>query len=179
MASGRNFKSNSGYVQIKIKQMTYPLNNLHSNNKGFSLIELVMCFFILAVLITLGSTQFTDLKVRAGDTQAYTEGRNLILAVSDAFLESEDVNFDTDDSGVVGSVGTTRYTDNGSRPPVYSLPQNIRVRMTGQSTPQPGGGFLTFEIWHVHGSPSSTISGKKEYYFEIQEDANQISLPPR
>jgi len=150
-----------------------------SNKKGFSLIELFMVMLILAVLMTLGFTQFTDLKDRAGDTQAYTEGRNLILAVSDAFLESEDVKFDTDDNGIAGSVGTIRYSDSSARTPIYLLPQDIRVRMTGQSTSQPGGGFLTFEIWHVHGTPASTLSGRKEYYFEIQEDNNLISLPSR
>ena len=146
---------------------------------GFSLIELVMVMLILTVLITLGFTQFTDLQDRAGDTQAYTEGRNLILAVSDAFLESEDIKFDTDNNGIAGSVGTIRYTDSDARTPIYLLPQHIRVRMTGQSTPQPGGGFLTFEIWHAHGTPAITLSGRKEYYFEIQGDNNSISLPSR
>ena len=155
------------------------LRIISSNKKGFSLIELFIVMLILAVLITLGFTQFTDLKDRAEDTQAYTEGRNLILAVSDAFLENEDIKFDTDDNGIAGSVGTIRYTDSSARPAIYSLPQDIRVRMTGQSTPQPGSGFLTFEIWHAHGTPATTLSGKKEYYFEIQEDNNSISLPSR
>jgi prepilin-type N-terminal cleavage/methylation domain-containing protein len=155
------------------------LKIVSSNRKGFSLIELFICLLILAVLITVGTTHFTDLRDRAGDTRAYTEGRDLIFAVSDAFLESEDVKFDTDVNGIAGAVGTIRYTDSSARMPIYTLPKRIRVRMTGHSTPQPGGGFLTFEIWHVNGTPSNTLSGRKEYYFEIQEDANVISLPPR
>ncbi len=75
-----------------------------------------------------------------------------------------------------GALGTVR-TDGIPRNAVFTLSGKIRARLTGQSTVQFGGRSLTYEIWSIEGSAAATPSGKKEYYFEIDEDNNIIDTP--
>jgi prepilin-type N-terminal cleavage/methylation domain-containing protein len=148
------------------------------NQKGFTLVELLMCFAIVGILASIGSTYFLDIRKRSGDAQAFSEGRNLMTAVSDAFLGLEDIDFDTNPDGVTGNLGTVQFSDGGARPSIFHLSGKIRARLSGQSTPQPGGGFLIAEIWNTEGTEDGTSeSGKKEYYYEIQEDGDFLSLP--
>ena len=58
------------------------------------------------------------------------------------------------------------------------MSNEVRARLDGQSTTSPGGGFLTAELWNVNGTDDgTTISGKKEYLYIIDEDTNIISAP--
>ena len=149
-------------------------------DSGFTLIELIIVMMLIGILMAIGALVYRDIQGRSRDAQAYSEGRNLITAVSDAFLANEDIDFDTAIAGITGPVGNVRFTDSGARTAIFSLSNNVRARMTGHSTPQPGGGSLMLEIWNVHGSdtmPGDTDSGKKEYYYEIQEDADILTMP--
>jgi hypothetical protein len=61
---------------------------------------------------------------------------------------------------------------------VFTLSGKIRARLVGQSTPQLGGRFLTFDIWSIEGSTNTdNDSDKNEYRFEIDEDSNIITMP--
>ena len=151
------------------------------NQKAFTLIELMVVVGIIALLSALGSTYFTYLNFRAGDSHAFMEGRHLMTAVNDAFMNLEDVNFGDNltDPDITGPVGATT-TNDVARPPIFTLSSQIRARMVGESTPNPGGGFFTAYIWHVNGTndPNAMFSsGKKEYQYIIVENQNFMSAP--
>ena len=141
----------------------------HKEQTGFTLIELIMCILILSCLITLSLYVFRDIKERSADMQALAEGKNLLTAASDVFLANEDVLFTSADPHT-GPVGTLKSDGATARNSIYTLSANMRATITGKSTPQLGGRFLTFDIWSVQGS------GVK-YYFEIDEDNNVITIP--
>jgi hypothetical protein len=112
---------------------------------------------------------FRDIQERSADMQALAEGKNLLTAASDVFLANEDVLFTSADP-YTGPVGTLKSDGATPRNSIYTISSNIRATLTGKSTPQLGGRFLTFDIWSVQGS------GVK-YYFEIDEDNNVITIP--
>ena len=148
-----------------------------NNRKGFTLIELIVVVAIIGILTMMGTTYFTYLKFRSGDSQAFVEGRHLMTAVNDAFLNLEDIDFGDGSFDITGPVGDTT-SGGGERPPVFNLSTEIRGRLDGESTTSPGGGFLIAELWSVNGTnDDSTDSGKKEYVYIIDEDANIISAP--
>ena len=148
-----------------------------NNRKGFTLVELIVVVAIIGILTMMGTTYFTYLKFRSGDSQAFVEGRHLMTAVNDAFLNLEDIDFGDGSFDITGPVGDTT-SGGGARPPVFRLSPEIRARLDGVSTTTPGGGFLTAELWSVNGTTDeSSDSGKKEYLYIIDENANIISSP--
>ena len=150
------------------------------NQKAFTLIELMVVVAIIGLLSALGSTYFTYLNFRANDSQAFMEGRNLMTAVNDAFLNLEDIHFGDSllDGDITGDVGGKTFTGGGIRPPIFTLSSGIRARMVGESTPSPGGGYFEVELWSVSGTndPGSN-SRKKEYRYIIDESLNYILSP--
>ena len=151
------------------------------NQKAFTLIELIVVVGIIGLLSALGSTYFTYLNFRASDSKAFVEGRNLMTAVYDAFMNLEDVHFgNPDDGDTIGPVGTTKSGDVVARPPIFTLSPEIRARMWGQCTSDPGGGTFTAYIWHTSGTrdPDAMFSGGiKEYQYIMVEDTNTIIAP--
>jgi prepilin-type N-terminal cleavage/methylation domain-containing protein len=150
---------------LKIPSKTLPKLKDHS---GFTLIELMMCLLILTSLMTLALMLFQDIRGRSADMQALAEGKNLLTAASDVFLGNEDVLFTSGDPHA-GAVGTLKSDGATPRNAVFTLSGKIRARLAGQSTPQFGGRFVTFDIW--------SIEGTTEYSFEIDEDNNIINTP--
>ena len=156
-----------------------PLNVLLKlkDHRGFTLIEMLVCILILNCLMALAMFLFQDFKNRSADMQALAEGKGLLTAASDVFLGNEDVLFTSGDPHV-GAVGTLKSDGVTPRKAVFTLSNRIRARLTGLSTPQLGGRFLTFEIWSIEGTNDSFYaSGKREYKFVIDEDNNIIDLP--
>lgn len=148
-----------------------------NNQNAFTLVELIVVVAIIGILTMIGTTYFTYLKFRSGDSQAFVEGRHLLTAVNDAFLNLEDIDFGDGSFDITGPVGDTT-SGGGARPPIFTLSNEIRARLAGQSTTNPGGGELTIEIWSINGTNDSlSDSGKKEYYYFIHEDSVTILVP--
>jgi prepilin-type N-terminal cleavage/methylation domain-containing protein len=146
------------------------------DHRGFTLIELMLCIMILSCLMTIALFLFQDFRNRSSDLQALAEGKNLLTVASDVFLANEDVLFTTGDPHA-GAVGTLKSDGITPRNAVFTFSSKIRARLAGQSTPQLGGRFLTFDIWSLDGSDAGTISGKSEYRFVIDEDNSIITTP--
>lgn len=145
---------------------------------GFTLVELIVVVAIIAILSAMSITYLAFLKFRSGDSQAFVEGRNLLTAVNDAFLNLEDIDFGNASADTTGDVGD-RTNGGGERTPIFTLSSEIRARLDGKSTPSPGGGYITAYIWSINGSndPDATYSGKKEYIYYIDEDSGEIITP--
>ena len=135
---------------------------------GFTLIELMVSMLIIAILATMGAIYLGDLKNRAGDTQAFNEGRHLVTALNDAFLAGEDVDFG-DGSEITGDIGTST-TGGGARSPIYTMSPDMRAEVDGLNTAAPGDGYVTVFIWSQRGS------GKK-YQYLLSELTGEVSMP--
>jgi len=152
-----------------------------TDQRGFTLIELTIVCLIIITLSAMGMLYFRGLREKAGDNQAFAEGRGLLTAANDAFLSNEDVDFTTPLVGTTGPLGTITFSDSSPRPPVFKVSKDVRARIQGFSTPAHGGGWIIAKVWHIGGSddpdPLLSPSGKKEYYYEINEGAGVISYP--
>ncbi len=159
---------------------TTTIKKMNKQN-GFTLVELIVVVAIIGILTAIGTTYFTYLKFRSGDSQAFVEGRHLMTAVNDAFLNLEDIDFEYNMpvGGVTGPVGN--YKDGGgARTPIFTLSDEIRAKILGQSTPTPGGGYFEAYVWSINGTnaPVTFFSGgKKEYVYIINENIGEISYP--
>lgn len=155
-----------------------PLNGLSTleNNKGFTLIELMVSILILTTLVIMSMFYYADLRGRTADAQALADGKSLLTVASSLFLSDEDVLFDTPDP-YTGPVGTLKSDNATPRDAVFVLSDKIRARLLGENTVGVGGGALDFEIWSIEGTNSGiTASGKREYHFEVDEDNNVLEI---
>jgi prepilin-type N-terminal cleavage/methylation domain-containing protein len=150
------------------------------DQRGFTLVELIVCFLIIGLLSSMGALYLADIRNRSGDSQAYTEGRHLITAISDAMLADEDVDFANTkgaDEEIQGPVGTHLSDGSGTRTPIYNLSGDIRARIVGTNAEDPGDGEITVYLWSVKGSNDTSPSGKREYFYYIDEASGIISTP--
>jgi prepilin-type N-terminal cleavage/methylation domain-containing protein len=148
-----------------------------SNNKGFTLVEILMVMLILGILTQMGFTYFKDLKKRSFDSVAIADGKNLMNAVGTAFALLEDVDL-THTSGMGSEVGSERFSG-GGREPIFTLSVGVKAEITGQSESSPGNGYVSAYLYHEEGTEdpdSFTGSGRKEFYFMIDEFSSTISL---
>ncbi len=146
---------------------------------GFTLVELMVVIAIISILTAMGFNYYGIFKQRAGDSQAYAEGRNLITAINDAFLSQEDINFSAFVDGSSGPVGNKTMGD-VDRPAVFTLSSEVRGRISGESYTSPGQGyFFDAYIYSINGSnwPWPSVSGKKEYHYQIYEDGSVYLMP--
>jgi prepilin-type N-terminal cleavage/methylation domain-containing protein len=157
----------------KQKMIVQPLKE----KGGFTLVELMVVIAIISILTAIGMNYYGIFKQRAGDSQAYAEGRNLMTAINDAFLSQQDIDFSVFVDGGSGPVGDVT-TGGNPRPAIFDLSPEIRGRMSGESTTGPGGGSLIAWIWSINGTNDSmSDSSKKEYYYEIDEDGSIFDMP--
>lgn len=143
------------------------------NNKGFTLIEVMMVMIILGILAQLSMSFALDLRSRAYDSTAIVDARNLLVAIGNNFISLDLVDY-TYDSAAGQDVGT---------PSVFTLSPGVRLSITGgsASTGDPADDFGFFEamVYHAQGSDDSTgvaASGKKEFYI-YADGAGLITVP--
>jgi prepilin-type N-terminal cleavage/methylation domain-containing protein len=151
------------------------------NQNGFTLIELMTVIAIITILATIGMMYLGDARLRTYDAHALTEGRHLMTALSDAFLGDEDVYFGDGATELSGDIGTSTADESGTRKPIFTLSNDVRVILDGWNTAAPGDGYVMAYVWHVEGSRASGVTqnsaGKREYLFEIDEATGEIDAP--
>lgn len=151
------------------------------NKHGFTLIELLMVFIVLGILAQMALTFTLDLKSRASDIMAISDGRNLITVVRNNFVNLEDVLYEHNpgDGPEIGTIGTVANGSN-PRPPVFTLSAGVKARITfdSESPGIPQSGYLYAEFYHINGTDDPiSPSGKREFLFVANENANFYSLP--
>lgn len=155
-------------------------NSRFADQAGFTLVELMVAFMIVAILSTIGMYYYADVRARSADSQAFTEGRGMVTALNDAFLAEEDVYFGDGSTVVAGSgVGSLESDGSTSRTPIFTVSTDIRVRLDGDNDSSVAGdGYIMAEVWNITGSDDATTpSGKKEYTYIIDEGSGTVSTP--
>ena len=145
---------------------------------GFTLIEILMVIIILGILTQMGMTFFNDLKKRSYDAVAIVDGKNLMNAVGNSFVLLEDVDFNH--AAADGATVGTQTTGGGARSAVFKLSSGVKAMIFGESFSVPGTSSVTAYLWHENGTDSSSSiagSGKREFYFAIDEFSSSISVP--
>jgi prepilin-type N-terminal cleavage/methylation domain-containing protein len=149
------------------------------DNKGFTLVELLMVMIILGILTQVGMTYFQALRDRSYDAVAIADGKNLMVATGNAFVLLEDVDF-THTPADGPEVGTQRWSG-GARAPIFTMSPGVKAVIVGQSETSPGNSFVTAYLYHKDGTDdpgaSFTGSGKREFYFAIDEFSSSLSVP--
>lgn len=146
------------------------------NEKGFTLIELMMVMIVLGILAQMSTTFFIDLRKRAYDAVALSDGKNLMSVAGGVFLALDDVDFTHTpaDGREVGVLDT----GSSPRPAVFTMSEGVRARITGQSDTMAGTGFIDANLYHQFGTDDPiTPSGKREFYFILDETTSFISAP--
>jgi prepilin-type N-terminal cleavage/methylation domain-containing protein len=148
------------------------------NKDGFTLIEVMMVVIILGILSQMALTFVLDLRARAYDGTALSDGKNLMTAVAVSFLALEDVDF-TQDPSSTDPIGA--WDNSGDpRPPVFTMSPGVRAEIVGESRPIAGSGFIDAFIFHTRGTDDGGAlsgNGKREFYFSLDEMTSAISAP--
>ncbi len=147
-----------------------------NDQKGFSLMELMVVIAIIAVLAAFAVFNYIPMRAKSMDSVAHGDARNIVSSVVNAITSNADVNYFHVGGG---DVGGTKISDGTGRTPIFSLSQGVEARILGDSTA--GGNnntVFTAFIYHTGGT-NDTISpsGKKEYWCQVDEAAGVASAP--
>ena len=151
---------------------------IHKNEKGFTIIELMMVFVILAILAKIALFFTLDIRMRTFDAIALSDGKNLLTIASNAFIGEEDVIF-THDPGFGPEIGTID-TNLNPRSPVFKLSPGVKAEIVHTGATVPGSGFITAFIYHESGTDDPAALNdlkKREFYFTLDEMTSSISVP--
>jgi prepilin-type N-terminal cleavage/methylation domain-containing protein len=142
------------------------------DHRGFTLIELLSVFIVLGILAQISFVYVLDMRSRAHDTMAISDGRNLFTAVRDNFVNLDDVDYTQVNGRGVG----VQTTGGAERDPVFTLSPGVRMRTIAGSSGTPDMGFFQVYLYHENGTDLPTPSGKKEFYYLASEPADQYIL---
>ena len=144
------------------------------NSRGFTLVELLMVFIVLAAVAQAGLVYWFDLRTRSSDVIALSDGRNLVTVVRNNFINLDDVQYDHNpgDGDNIGDADTA----GNPRPPVFTLSPGVRARIVigSESTGVPEQGYYEAYLFHVDGTNDGmSPSGKREFYY-VADEANDV-----
>lgn len=145
---------------------------------GFSMIELLMVLIILGILAQMAMTFALDIRKRAFDATALTDGKNLMTFVGNSFLALDDVTFEHT-PGEGPDIGVLTADKTTVRPtPIFTLSDGVRAMIIHDDPGIASGGFVEARVYHVNGTPDPmNPSGKREFWFTIDEMTSTISAP--
>ena len=146
------------------------------DNSGFTFIEILMVMIMIGIMAQMAMNFMGDLRYRSSDVSAVTDGRNLITAVRGNFVYLEDVNY-THNPGDGPEIGATDTSGN-PRDPVFTLTRGVKARIEpGSESGVAEQGYYEAYVFHENGTPDSTPSGRREFWY-LADELNAIySLP--
>jgi hypothetical protein len=147
------------------------------DKRGFTFVELLMVFIILAALAQVGLVFFLDLRTRSSDVMAVSDGRNLVSIVRNNFVNLDDVKYDhlPADGAEIGTLDTA----NNPRPSVFMLSPGVQARIVaGSESPGiPEQGYFEAYLYHLTGTADSmSVSGKREFYYVADEASDLYTI---
>lgn len=146
-------------------------------SSGFTFVEIMMVLIMLGVLTQMAWNFFGDMRKRASDIAAVTDGRNLVTVVRLNFVNLDNVKYrhNPDQGPDIG----TRDRFNNPRPAVFTLSPGVRANIVpGSESGIADQGYYEAFLFHVSGTEdATTASGKREFWY-LADEANDIySLP--
>lgn len=145
--------------------------NKTNEDKGFTMLELLIVIGIISILAQIGFDLYVDYKSKAYNTSAINDGRQLLNAVMNNLVSFDNVDYthDENDDNRIGAVDT-----NGNpRAPVLFLSPSVRARIVGDNDTS-GNGYMEAFLYSVGGtSDPTTPSGKREFYCLVDEVAEE------
>jgi prepilin-type N-terminal cleavage/methylation domain-containing protein len=100
------------------------------NNKGFTLVELMIVVAIIGILVAVGLSQFNSYRQRARCGDAELAAADVMLGLEKALSETG-VYPGTDDDASCGATGCNLTITPGNI--IVSLPPNVNVNSTAQN----------------------------------------------
>jgi prepilin-type N-terminal cleavage/methylation domain-containing protein len=147
------------------------------DNKGFTMVELMMVIICLGVLIQMAWNFLGDMRTRSYDVSAVADGRNLVTVVRSNFINLDDIDFQHA-PGQGPDIGT-KDRSNNPRPPVFTLSPGVKARIVPGSESGTGEqGYYEAYLWHEAGTDDAIApSGKREFWYLADEATQTYSLP--
>ncbi|MDQ1329956.1 MAG: hypothetical protein QG578_219 [Thermodesulfobacteriota bacterium] len=166
---GRELQSRRREGHMK-KNLLFCINKTNED-KGFTMIELIIVIGIISILAQIGFDLYIDYRAKAFNASAINDGRQLLNVVMNNLVSFDDVDYTHDENGGnrIGAVDT-----NGNpREPVLFLSPSVRARIVGDNDTS-GNGYMEAYLYSVGGtSDLSTPSGKREFYCLVDEVAEE------
>jgi type II secretory pathway pseudopilin PulG len=147
------------------------------DNKGFTLIEIMMVIICLIVLVEMAWNFMGDMRKRSSDIAAVSDGRNLITVVRSNFINRDSVNYQHN-PGQGSEIGTKDRVNN-PRPPVFTLSAGVKAKIVpGSESGVLTQGYYEAYLWHEDGTDDPmSPSGKREFWYLADEATQTYSLP--
>jgi len=147
---------------------TAPAKN--SNCSGFTLLELVLVVLLIGILAQIGLSYMVHFQAKAKDSIAIHDGRNLLTSVETSFANQEIVDYEhaPADGRDIGA------------PIIFSMNQGVMARISAGSQSDGSEGNGKFEAWLYHSNGTDdpiSLSGKREFYYFVDQSLNIYSLP--
>ncbi|MBU1056266.1 MAG: prepilin-type N-terminal cleavage/methylation domain-containing protein [Proteobacteria bacterium] len=158
------------------EELILGLNKL-KENKGFTLMELMVIMAIIGILVVIASDMFVSSRAKAYDSAALGDGRQLLTAVMDSIVSYDDVDYSHNPEDGV-RIGEKTATDGASRDPVLILSPNTKALIEDNSS----DGFVRIEatLYSDGGTPDTinldSIAGRREFYCIIDEESGTSSF---
>jgi hypothetical protein len=120
-----------------------------------------------------------DIRKWAFDATVLTDGKNLMTMVGNSFLALDDVTLEHTGDG--RDIGT--FTADGSprTTPIFTLSPGVRAEIFHFDPGIPSGGLVEARVYHINGTDAPVDafnpSGKRQFWFSIDEMTSSISAP--
>ncbi len=134
------------------------------NNRGFSILELLIVMGIMGILTNMGYLMYKDAIGRSGDTAVISDARNLVTVATENFVSGIYPNF----SHAPGEGSLVGLKPDGTY--AFRLSKGVKALILGLPSAT-GQGYMEAYVFHTRGMPDSNPFGRHMFYCLVDEKA--------